>query len=118
MAGESGLFRTPALQGWQRANVVTAANCLREQLASSPGDSKLRVAYEGLLDLLDPSRMVARRQREMADAAKQAAAAIKHERRQAERRHGDRRRTPLGPRGSERRSGTDRRTGRDRRNRS
>ena len=30
---ESGIFRTPALQGWQRTNVVAAANCLREQMS-------------------------------------------------------------------------------------
>ncbi len=112
---ESGMFRTPALQGWQRTNVVAAANLLREQLVRNPDDSKLRAAYEGLLDLLDPSRMLARRQREMADAAKQAAAAIKHERRHEERRRGERRRASLAPPGPERRSGTDRRTGRDRR---
>lgn len=114
---ESGLFRTPALQGWQRTNVVAAANYLREQLVRSPDDPKLRAAYEGLLDLLDPSRMLARRQREMADAAKQAATAIKHERRREERRHGERRRANLGGSGVERRAGQDRRTGRDRRKR-
>ena len=30
--GESGLFRTAALQGWQRNNVIAAATCLREQI--------------------------------------------------------------------------------------
>jgi hypothetical protein len=114
---ESGLYRTPALQGWQRANVVAAANCLREQIARAPEDSKLRAAYEGLLDLLDPSRMLARKQRQMADAARQAATALKNERRTTERRAGaDRRKANLGPpppgverRRTERRSGGDRR---------
>jgi hypothetical protein len=114
---ESGIYRTPALQGWQRANVVAAANCLREQIARSPQDAKLRAAYEGLLDLLDPSRILARRQRELADAARQAATAVKNERRTSERRKADRRNADLGPpsppgverRRGERRSGGDRR---------
>ena len=114
---ESGLFRAPALQPWQRAHIVAAANCIREQLARAPDDAKLRVAYEGLLDVLDPSRLVARRQREMASASREAAAALKAERRSRERRAGvERRRADLGPPdGIERRSGIDRRSGRDRR---
>jgi hypothetical protein len=113
---DSGRFRTPPLQGWQRTNVIVAANFLREHLARSPDDARLRAAYEGLLDLLDPSRMVARRQREMAESATQAASAIKQERR----RHGDRRRSDrrvldLGAPGPERRTGGDRRISRDRR---
>lgn len=110
-------LRTPPLQGWQRANVVAAANCLREQIAKSPGESKLVAAYEGLLDLLDPARVVARRQREQAQAARQAASAIRAERRQTERRRNDRRRIHAGPPGQERRRGADRRSGRDRRGR-
>jgi hypothetical protein len=39
---ESGIFRTPALQGWQRTNVVAAANCIREQIARMPEEPKLR----------------------------------------------------------------------------
>jgi hypothetical protein len=111
------MFRTPPLQGWQRTNVIAAANYLREQLARSPDDPRLRATYEGLLDLLDPSRMVARRQREMADSAKQAASAIKQERRRAgERRRGERRTIDLGPAGrSERRAGRERRAGKERR---
>ena len=49
------------------------ANCLREQIARDPEDQKLRAAYEGLLDLLDPSRLLVRKQRELAEAARQAA---------------------------------------------
>jgi hypothetical protein len=115
---ESGIYRTQALQGWQRTNVIAAANCLREQIARNPEDAKIRAAYEGLLDLLDPSRLVTRRQREQADAARQAAAALKAERRTAERRSGDRRkanRAPPAP-GVERRK-SERRTGGDRRRR-
>src|SRR4029450_12557168 len=94
---ESAIYRTPALQGWQRTNVVAAANCLREQIARTPENTKLRAAYEGLLDLLDPSRMLARKQRQMADAARQAATAVRNERRTMERRSAaDRRRGGAG----------------------
>ena len=100
---DSGIYRTPALQGWQRTNVVAAANCLREQIQRAPDDQKLRGAYEGLLDLLDPSRLLARKQREQSVAARQAATAIRNERRSAERRAADRRKANLGPPGPERR---------------
>ncbi len=115
---DSGIYRAPALQGWQRSNVIAAANCMREQISRTPDDKKAIAAYEGLLDLLDPSRMLARRQREMADAARRAAAAVKAERRTTERRaHAERRRANLGPpAGVERRRG-DRRSGTDRRGR-
>jgi hypothetical protein len=108
---DPGIYRTPPLQGWQRTNVVAAANCIREQISKTPEDPKLRAAYEGLLDLLDPSRLISRRQREQADAARQAATAIKNERRAAERRAAERRKVNLGPPppGTERRKG-DRRT--------
>ena len=59
---DPGKYRTAPLQGWQRTNVVAAANCLREQLARAPGDPKLLAAYEGLLDLLDPSRLTQMRE--------------------------------------------------------
>jgi hypothetical protein len=104
------MYRTPALQGWQRTNVVAAANALREQLSRTPDDQKLRNAYEGLLDLLDPSRLLVRKQKAMADAARHAATAIKNERRAAERRAAERRKLSLGaPRGFERRKGVERR---------
>jgi hypothetical protein len=107
---DSGMYRTPALQGWQRTSVIAAANCLREQISRTPEDAKLRGAYEGLLDLLDPSRLLARKQREMSQAARQAASAIRAERRAQERRAAERRRANLGsPSGVERR-GTERRT--------
>jgi hypothetical protein len=113
---DPGKLRTTALQGWQRTNVIAAANCLREQLARKPGDPKLLAAYEGLLDLLDPSRLLVRKQREMAEAARQAATAIRNERRTQDRRAADRRKVNVGPPapGTERRRG-ERRTGADRR---
>jgi hypothetical protein len=113
---DSGMYRTPALQGWQRTNVIAAANCLREQIGRVPDDAKLRNAYEGLLDLLDPSRLLARKQREQAEAARHAATAIKAERRAAERRAAERRKANLGPPGGRERRAAERRA-RDRRNR-
>ena len=114
---ESGIYRTPALQGWQRTNIIAAANCLREQISRNPEDAKLRAAYEGLLDLLDPSRLVSRRQREQAQAAREAAAALKAERRQAERRSAERRKANLGPPSGVDRRKSERRTVADRRRR-
>ena len=115
---ESGIYRTPALQGWQRTNVVAAANCLREHIARTPEDTKLRAAYDGLLELLDPSRMLARKQRQMAEAARQAATAVRNERRTMERRSSaDRRRANAGPSSGVERRKAERRMGSDRRRR-
>ena len=69
------IYRTPALQGWQRTNVVAAANCLREQIRARRTTRNCG-GLRGLLDLLDPSRLLARKQREQAIAARHAATAI------------------------------------------
>jgi hypothetical protein len=113
--GETGIFKT-GHQVWQRANIMAAANFLREQLARTPEDLRLKSLYEGLLEVLDPSRRTVRVQRELA-AASAAATTIRVERRSRERRNSDRRKVTLGsPMVGERRSGTDRRaSGRDRR---
>ena len=102
------------LTGWQRANVLAAAQYIREILLKNPTDTKGRSVYDGLLEVLEPTRRVTRQQREMADAAK-GAVRIREQRTGRERRAGDRRRVNLGPpEGSERRR-ADRRTGKDRR---
>lgn len=113
--GDSGIFKT-GHQVWQRANIMAAANYLREQLARAPDDFRVKSLYEGLLEVLDPSRRTVRVQRER-HAATQASTIVKVERRTRERRRGvDRRMSNLGaPDGVERRGGHDRRTGRDRR---
>lgn len=113
--GDSGIFKT-GHQVWQRANIMAAANYLREQLARTPEDFRLKSLYEGLLEVLDPSRRTVRIQRER-HAAAQASKIVKVERRMRERRGGvERRASNVGaPNGIERRSGHDRRTGRDRR---
>jgi hypothetical protein len=101
---------------WQRTNVQAAASYLRERMATGATDARTRAIYEGLLEVLDPTRRTTRLQRELADAAK-AAVSVKPERdrRGGERRHSDRRRLNLGsPTGYERRKG-ERRRGLDRR---
>ena len=101
---------------WQRANTQAAAGYLAEAVSKNPTDQRARAIYEGLLDLLDPTRRVIRLQREMATAAK-AAATVHRTRAARERRAAhDRRALKLeSPSGSERRK-TQRRAGRDRRN--
>ena len=93
---------------------------LRERMSAGAIDSKTKAVYEGLLDVLDPTRRATRMQRESHSSA-QAAATVKRarERRASSDRRGtpiDRRRLNVGsPTGAERRAGSDRRAGRDRR---
>lgn len=111
--GETGMMRP--LTGWQRANVLTAAHYVREVLVKTPDDKKARAVYDGLLEVLEPARRVARQQREMAQAAKAAAVRVREQRSGRERRVGERRRVNLGPPGGVERRKVERRTGRDRR---
>lgn len=114
--GDAGIFKT-GQHVWQRANIMAAANYLREQLNRVPDDSRLKSLYEGLLEVLDPSRRNVRVQRELA-ALTVATTPVKTERRRADRRDGERRVANLGaPGGVERRSGTERRSGKERRRR-
>ena len=105
---------------WQSVNVQAAAAYLRECIAAGDASPRTKAIYDGLLEVLDPTRRATRVQREMAAATRNAAAAAvkaERERRAAERRRQDRRRVNMGsPTGVERRRG-DRRTGADRRNR-
>src|SRR5262249_15177306 len=102
---------------WQRTNIKAAGAFLRERIAAGDNTPRTKAIYEGLLEVLEPTRRALRVQREMAAETKiTAAAAIKaeRERRASERRRSDRRQVNLGsPTGVERRMG-DRRTGRDR----
>jgi hypothetical protein len=103
---------------WQRVNIQAAAAYLREIIAKTPTDARAKVVYEGLLDVLDPSRRTARLQRERsASVAAAIPVPLARERRAThERRARERRKRNLGsPTGVERRSG-ERRSGRDRRN--
>ena len=105
---------------WQSVNVQAAASYLRERIAAGDDSARTKAIYDGLLEVLDPTRRAVRVQREMAAGAKAAAAAAvqaERDRRAAERRRQARRRVNLGsPTGVERRRG-ERRAGQDRRNR-
>jgi hypothetical protein len=105
---------TRPLTGWQRANVLAAAQYVRELLLKTPTDLKGRAVYDGLLEVLEPTRRVARQQREMAEAAK-AAAGTRQQRSGRERRTSDRRKMNVGPPMSGERRRGERRSGRDRR---
>jgi hypothetical protein len=99
---------------WQSANMQAAATFLRERIAAGDNSPRTKAIYEGVLEVLDPTRRTLRVQREMAAAVK-----AERERRGADRRrHHDRRVVNLGsPTGIERRSSIDRRAGKDRRHR-
>jgi hypothetical protein len=101
---------------WQRASIQAAAAYLRQVIARTPTDARAKAVYEGLLDVLDPSRRTARLQRERAASAAAVPVAAARERRAThERRSVERRKANLGsPTGVERRD-AERRTGRDRR---
>jgi hypothetical protein len=104
------------MSGWQRANVLAAAQYLRELVSRSPGDVKAQAVYQGLLEVLEPARRTLRQQRELSEAAR-SSVTMREKRTGAERRRTDRRRVNLGsPTGAERRK-AERRTVRDRRNR-
>ena len=85
-SGKSGL------QSWQRANLVAAVSYLGEVIKKHPDDVRARVVYDGLMEVLEPSRRTLRTQRDLHTAARAAS-----------------------PVGKERRTGRDRRAGRDRR---
>ena len=105
------------MMNWQQANIQAAAAYLRARRAAGATDARTRSVYEGLLDVLDPSRRAARLRREVAETAKAVPVQTNRERRaRPERRVADRRTVDLGPQdGVERRSGTERRRSRDRR---
>jgi hypothetical protein len=99
---------------WQRTNVQTAAAYMRDRIASGAADVRTKAVYEGLLDVLDPTRRTARMQRESAESAKAAVVVqtARERRNRNERRgSGDRRVASAGPPG-----GVERRTGQRRRN--
>jgi hypothetical protein len=110
------------MNSWERANIQAAASYLRERMTQGTIDAKTKTVYEGLLEVLDPTRRAARVQRELSTAAKAAVTvqANRERRAAAERRRlEDRRKQNLGsPTGTERRAGAERRAGRDRRSRS
>jgi hypothetical protein len=103
------------MAGWQRANVLAAAQYLRNIAAGRPDDVKAQAVYEGLLEVLEPARRTIRQQRELTEAARLSVMS-REKRTGIDRRRGDRRRVNLGSHGGERRK-SERRAGRDRRTR-
>jgi hypothetical protein len=97
------------LTPWQRSNILAALNYLKdpERIVQNP---QAIVLVQGLMEVLDPSKRTVRLQREAARAAT-AGAQAGRERRQRDRRSGDRRKAQLAYDGPERRTGRDRRAG-------
>ena len=114
---DSGIFRINPLQGWQREAILKAAALMREKFGNPPSEMAVRMAHDGLLEVLDPARRTVRLQKEMSEATRKAALTERAERRARERRALDRRKSNLGPPSEwpERRKG-ERRSG-ERRNR-
>src|SRR6266566_1755744 len=111
-----GVGSPTPMAGWQRANVLAAAQYLREVVSRSPDNQKAQAIYQGLLEVLEPARRAIRQQRELSEAAR-SSVTLREKRAGAERRRLERRRVNLGPpKGVERRK-LERRSGRDRRNR-
>lgn len=99
------------LQPWQRTSILSAANFLRELKSSSTADARVEALQQGLLEVLDPARRVARLQREMAGSTKSTATAGQERRAGRDRRKADRRKINLGRSAGERRKLADRRRG-------
>ena len=104
------------MAGWQRANVLAAAQYLADVLSRSPDDFKAQAVYQGLLEVLEPARRAIRQQRELSESVL-SSETVREKRAGRERRGVDRRRVNLGPhvasverRKAERRIGRDRRT--------
>ena len=103
---------------WQRANIEAAAAYVRDRIAAGADDARAKAIHEGLLDVLDPTRVTARLQREAADSSNATDLVQPTRERDPIDRRGrnDRRLVNLGaPRGKERRAGRNRRANRDRR---
>jgi hypothetical protein len=105
------------MSGWQRANVLAAAQYLRDVVSRSPDDMKAQAVYQGLLEVLEPARRAIRQQRELSEAARSSVTS-REKRTGVDRRRNDRRRVNLGPpKGMNDRRKGDRRTGSERRRR-
>ena len=94
---DSGIFRINPLQGWQREAILKAAALMREKYGNPPSDMAVRLAHDGLLEVLDPARRTVRLQKEMSEATRKAALTERAERRARERRAQDRRKANRGP---------------------
>lgn len=64
----AGPASTKLLAGWQRANVLAAAQYMVQRLRKDPADVRAHAVCEGLLEVLKPARREARLERELAAA--------------------------------------------------
>lgn len=101
------------LGGWQRAYIVSAAEYVRDVARRTPGDERARAVYEGLLEVLEPSRRMARQYRERHPTT--MTGSMWDQRSGRERRLADRRTADAGPAGQIERREAQRRSGGDRR---
>ena len=105
------------MAGWQRANMLAAAQYLADVVSRFPDDVKAQAVYQGLLEVLEPARRAIRQQRELSETVL-SAVTVREKRTGRERRGTDRRRVNLGPQvASVERRKAERRIGRDRRTR-
>lgn len=111
-----GVGSSTPMAGWQRANVLAAAQYLRDVVTRTPADTKAQAVYQGLLEVLEPARRTIRQQRELSEAAR-SSVTMREKRAGIERRRTERRRVNLGPPAGVERRKTERRSGRDRRSR-
>lgn len=104
---------------WQRSSIEAAASYLRELIEAGANDYRTQSVYEGLLDVLEPTRHATRIQRAASADASALIMQARERRARIDRRgHSDRRLVNFGPAaGGERRMLQDRRNGTDRRNR-
>ena len=106
---------------WQRSSLEAAASYLRELIEAGADDYRTQSVYEGLLDVLEPTRHATRIQQAVSHDAAAAILRAQLERRNTRidrRGRTDRRLVNFGPAaGGERRAVQDRRNGIDRRNR-
>jgi hypothetical protein len=109
---DSGTARP--LTGWQRAHVLSAAQYVRELLQKAPEDAKARSVYDALLEVLEPTRRLARQHRERALGS---VGSMWEQRSGRDRRAGgERRMFAIGPPDGRERRFVQRRSGRERRN--
>jgi hypothetical protein len=102
----------------ERSAIEAAVAYLRETIEAGATDVRTQSVYEGLLDVLDPTRYATRiEQAVSADAVAAVMRTVRERRSKIDRRgHSDRRLINLGPPATgERRSGADRRAATDRR---
>ena len=102
------------MAGWQRANVLAAAQYLRDVVSRSPDDLQAHAVYQGLLEVLEPARRTIRQQHELNEIAR-SAVHVTERRSGFDRRAADRRRVNLGPPRAVERRKVQRRTSADRR---